>query len=444
MIENIRLSFQGIWSHKLRSFLTMLGIIIGIASLISIVSTIKGTNEQIKQNLIGSGNNVVKVQIYQNDWVYDPTYEGLPSNIGVVSDMTAEELRGLENTEAVTVYNYRTDHSNGLYYKNSQFSGFEIFGIEDDYFSTCGYIVKQGRNFVPKDFSEFRHVMIIDNTTASSLFPGENPLGKIIEYQSLAFVVVGIVSEKRTFEPVINTIDDYYTYLGNSASGKIFIPHVCWPDIFAYDEPQEVAIRAKNTDVMASVGKNAAEILNLSNGITNEIQPTADPTADTGVDMAMDMSPVTSNQLQYKADDVLQKAKELQELSNATNIQLMFIASISLLVGGIGVMNIMLVSVTERTREIGLKKAIGAKKPRILWQFLTEAAVLTSIGGILGVICGIILSQLMAEFADMPVAISYPAAFVAVAFSMGIGILFGLIPSVKASNLNPIDALRHE
>ena len=151
-----------------------------------------------------------------------------------------------------------------------------------------------------------------------------------------------------------------------------------------------------------------------------------------------------STNIRYQAEDLLKQAEELQNLSNATNSQLIWIASISLLVGGIGVMNIMLVSVTERTREIGLKKAIGAKKSRILWQFLTEAAVLTSLGGILGVGAGIALAQIISGITSAPVAISVPFILIAVVFSMGIGIIFGLIPSFKAANLNPIDALRHE
>lgn len=140
----------------------------------------------------------------------------------------------------------------------------------------------------------------------------------------------------------------------------------------------------------------------------------------------------------------MEQAKSLQELSSSTNTMLIYIAGISLLVGGIGVMNIMLVSVTERTREIGLKKALGAKKRNILFQFLTEAAVLTSVGGLLGVIAGIGLSRIIAKLAEVPVAISPAAAIIAVLFSMVVGILFGWIPSVKAANLNPIDALRYE
>ena len=176
-------------------------------------------------------------------------------------------------------------------------------------------------------------------------------------------------------------------------------------------------MRCTHTEAMSTVGKAVADLLNEN---------------------------VTNETVKYQGEDVLQQAKELQDLSNATNQQLIWIASISLLVGGIGVMNIMLVSVTERTREIGLKKAIGAKKSRILWQFLTEAAVLTSLGGLIGVGAGIGLAQLVSRLTEAPVAISVPFIFLAVVFSMAIGILFGLLPSVKAANLNPIDALRHE
>ena len=131
-------------------------------------------------------------------------------------------------------------------------------------------------------------------------------------------------------------------------------------------------------------------------------------------------------------------------MSNSTNQQLIWIASISLLVGGIGVMNIMLVSVTERTSEIGLKKALGAKKKRIRRQFLTEASVLTSLGGVIGVVLGIGLAQVISIYNQIPVAISVPAIVVSVVFSMVIGIVFGLLPAVKAANLNPIEALRRD
>lgn len=417
MIENIRLSFQGIWAHKMRSFLTMLGIIIGIASIISIVSTIKGTNEQIKQNLIGAGNNVVRVQLYRTDYdyVYDIN-EGIPQGISPIDDDLYQEILELPQVEDAAAYT-RRQYANSFYYGNKELSGCQIYGVDNSYFSTCRYVVEKGRTFVPKDFQEFRPVVIIDSDTAELLFQGEDPIGKTIEYNSTALVVVGVVKESNEFEPVINSIEDYYTYMQNPTAGKVFLPYSIWPSIFAYDEPQEVAVRASSTEAMSSVGTSVADLLNEQN---------------------------LNENIKYRAEDVLQQARDLQDLSNATNQQLIWIASISLLVGGIGVMNIMLVSVTERTREIGLKKAIGAKKSRILWQFLTEAAVLTSLGGLIGVGAGIGLAELVSRLTQAPVAISVPFIFLGLLFSMFIGVLFGLLPSIKAANLNPIDALRHE
>ena len=418
MIENIRLSFQGIWSHKMRSFLTMLGIIIGIASIISIVSTIKGTNEQIKKNLIGSGTNTVQIQLYQGDYPYEILYNGLPAGIPVCTEETLQSIRDVENVEDAALYTSRTDYNSGVYYGNNGITGAQIFGVDNSYFSTNGLVLKDGRSFVDSDFTAFRSVAIIDTCTADSLFDGDDPIGKTIEINQLPFTVIGIVEEDSKFEPVINSIEEYYTYYANRSSARVFIPSAMWPAIYSFDEPQSVSIRVSSTEAMTNAGQAVADILN------------AQITETTGI--------------QYQAQDLLKQAEELQNLSNSTNSQLIWIASISLLVGGIGVMNIMLVSVTERTREIGLKKAIGAKKSRILWQFLTEAAVLTSMGGIVGVGAGIGLAEIISRMTSAPVAVSFPAIVIAVVFSMAIGILFGLLPSFKAANLNPIDALRHE
>lgn len=417
MIENIRLSFQGIWSHKMRSFLTMLGIIIGIASIISIVSTIKGTNEQIKKNLIGSGTNTVQIQLYQGDYQYEMLYNGLPDGIPVRDETTMEKIKSVKNVEDAAFYTSRSDYNNSVYYGNNGISGSQVFGVDNSYFTTNGLVLKSGRTFVDSDFTDFHAAAIIDADTADSLFDGENPIGKTIEISGIPFTVVGIVDEDSKFEPVINSIDEYYTYYSDSSASRIFVPSSMWPALYSFDEPQNVAIRVSNTEAMTDAGKAVAEIMNAN---------------------------VTNSEIKYQAQDLLKQAQDLQDLSSSTNSQLIWIASISLLVGGIGVMNIMLVSVTERTREIGLKKAIGAKKSRILWQFLTEAAVLTSLGGIVGVGAGIGLAEIISRVTSAPVAISVPSIIIAVVFSMVIGIIFGLLPSFKAANLNPIDALRHE
>ena len=417
MIENIRLSFQGIWSHKMRSFLTMLGIIIGIASIISIVSTIKGTNEQIKKNLIGSGTNTVQIQLYQGDYQYEMLYNGLPDGIPVRDETTMEKIKSVKNVEDAAFYTSRSDYNNSVYYGNNGISGSQVFGVDNSYFTTNGLVLKSGRTFVDSDFTDFHAAAIIDADTADSLFDGENPIGKTIEISSIPFTVVGVVDEDSKFEPVINSIDEYYTYYSDSSASRIFVPSSMWPALYSFDEPQNVAIRVSNTEAMTDAGKAVAEIMNTN---------------------------VTNSEIKYQAQDLLKQAQDLQDLSSSTNSQLIWIASISLLVGGIGVMNIMLVSVTERTREIGLKKAIGAKKSRILWQFLTEAAVLTSLGGIVGVGAGIGLAAIISRVTSAPVAISVPSIIIAVVFSMVIGIIFGLLPSFKAANLNPIDALRSE
>lgn len=417
MFENIRLSFQGIWSHKMRSFLTMLGIIIGIAAIIAIVSTIQGTNKQIEKNLIGSGSNTVKVELYQGDWTYDFSYNSIPDGLPVISSDTLKQITDLDEVESAALYLSRRDYD-GVYYQNTSLSGGYVMGIDQNYLTTCGYIIQKGRGFCDKDYTEFRKVALLDKDSANVLFQGEDPVGKTIEIKQEPFVVVGVITEAQQFEPVINSLDDYYTYV-QDVSGKVYIPDAAWPIVYRYDEPQQVMLKAASTADMTNAGKKTADILN---GYVS----------------------VSDDTIRYKSEDLLEQAKEIQQLSQSTNTMLIWIAGISLLVGGIGVMNIMLVSVTERTSEIGLKKAIGARKSVILGQFLTESAVLTSLGGLIGVLVGVILAEVISKLSEMPVSISAPAAVVAVLFSMIIGIVFGLLPSYKAANLDPIEALRHE
>ena len=415
MFENMRLAFQGIWSHKLRSILTMLGIIIGIAAIITIVSTIKGTNEQIKKNLIGAGNNVVTVQLNQGGYQYDLSWNGIPDAVRVISQETREELEEIDGAQKVSLYTSR-NYADQVYYLNTQFNG-SILGIDENYLSVDGYQVKNGRGFTEKDYQSFRKVALVDATAVKNLFGGENPVGETVELSGELFTVVGVVALSDNFAPTINSINDYWLY-ADTSSGTIFLPDAVWPTAYRFDEPQSVAIKVADTDAMAKVGKEAADLL----------------TEKQIIDQNSDFD--------YRSQDMLEQAQQLQSMSESTNMQLVWIASISLIVGGIGVMNIMLVSVTERTSEIGLKKALGAKKRRIRMQFLTEAAVLTSLGGIIGVASGIGLAELISNMMQIPVSVSVPAILISVVFSTIIGIVFGLVPAIKAANLNPIDALR--
>ena len=420
MKENIILSFQGVWAHKMRSFLTMLGIIIGIASIITIVSTIKGTNEQIKRNLIGAGNNAVVVQPYQEDYPMDFSYSRPPAGIRTIDEVTRSALENIEGAQQASLFTMR-QYMDNIFYQNTAFNG-ALYGVDSHYMDLYGYRVLYGRNFTDADYETAAKFAVIDARAAQTLFNGKNAVGRVIEILGQPFSVVGVVELSKTFEPTINSINDYHMYADTSA-GRVFVTSSAWPILYGFDEPQCAAVRAASTDDMTRVSQRAGEILTQS-----QVHQT-----------------LQQNQnITYKGRDLLQDAQNLQEITNSTSRQLVWIASISLLVGGIGVMNIMLVSVTERTREIGLKKAIGAKRGRILGQFLTEAAVLTSIGGLLGVVCGIIMAKLISRFMGAPTAVSVPAIAAATLFSIVIGLIFGLLPAVKASKLNPIDALRRE
>ena len=417
MRENILQAFQGVWSHKLRSFLTMLGIIIGIAAIIAIVSTIKGTNEQIKQNLIGSGNNAVTVNLYQDDYELDMTWGEIPEGIGVISPETKASLNELKGVAATSLFRHR-GYTDGVFYGNTAFNG-DIYGIDSDYFGVYDYKLRSGRNFLQSDYDSSRKVAIVDAKAVNTFFAGEEPIGKTIEIMAEPFIVVGVVETVSTFRPVIETLSDYYLY-ADTSSGHIFVPDAVWPILYRFDEPQSVAVKAASTDDMAAAGKAVADALTKSQ-IGDE-----------------------ESRYSYQNRDLLEQAQQLQEMSNATNRQLIWIASISLLVGGIGVMNIMLVSVAERVSEIGLRKAVGAKKRRILGQFLTEAAVLTFTGGVLGVAAGVGVSKALSKISGTPSAISLPAIGIAVVFSMLVGVIFGLLPAMKAANMSPIEALKRE
>ena len=419
MFDNVRLAFEGIWSHKLRSFLTMLGIIIGIGSIIAIVSSIEGTTQQLKESLIGAGNNNVSIDLYQGDNPYESGF-GFMSSGQSPPLLTKEQKAAVAETnhvEQVTFFLVQ-NYVYNIYYGKTAFQGGTVYGIDESYLKTCGYRVHSGRSFVKEDYDKYHKVCLVDNSATESLFPGEDPVGKIIEIGSEPFTVVGMIQQDETFSVRINNYEEYQQAY-QSVMGTVFIPNTDWPIVYSFDQPENLIIKADSTDNMSKAGSDAAKVLNS-------------------------FIPDSSSRFSYRANDIMEKVRSTQQLADSTNSMMIGIAAISLLVGGIGVMNIMLVSVIERTREIGLKKAIGARKATILGQFLTEAAVLTTMGGLIGVGGGIAAAKIISRVVGTPSAISVPWSIIAVAFSTVIGIIFGAVPSWQAANLNPIDALRSE
>ena len=434
MLENIRISFQGIFGHKMRSLLTMLGIIIGIAAIIAIVSTIKGTNEQIKENLIGTGDNTLKITTRQNGYEVSPGEGADMTGVPVYDASILEELKALDSVTDACMYHQKMTYQ-GVYCRDSELQGVQMIGTDPKYLAINGYRIIRGRGLVEEDQTQYRNVIILDRETAYSLFEGEDAVNQTIEVQGVPFTVIGVMDkEDDGFEPVVTSLSDYQTYYESENRSIMVIPDSVWPVVSSFDDPYQFIAKAKDTETMSTAAREAEDLLNAG------IKSRSSSQMGTGEEM----EGLENGQVKYKSEDTLEKAKELQKLANSTKSQLIWIAGISLLVGGIGVMNIMLVSVTERTREIGLKKALGARRKVILGQFLTEASVLTSLGGIIGVGAGIGLAYFIGKLAEVPVAVSGWSIVISVAFSMVIGILFGLIPSIKASRLDPIEALRYE
>lgn len=418
MFENIMLSFRGIRSHKMRSALTMLGIIIGIAAIIIIVSIINGASAQLKEEMVGDNTNTVtiglfeKSQEYYMSMEYNTSEQGALVGVNKISDETLEKVLEVDGVESATRF-YSPPYTTLKYLDRSSFSN--LYGIEPNYFSLSSKVLQSGRLFTERDYEMRNNVAILSDGAANTLFKNENPLGKTIQLGNELFTVVGIVTNVVDYSE-IEDFSDYYMSLGVVESSA-YVPDTSWNDVQGYDDIQKLMIKIDDADKIATTTTLVSQVLND--------------------DLAV-------NDYEYKSGTLTEDTEYLKQIMSITSILLIGIASISLLVGGIGVMNIMLVSVTERTREIGLKKALGARRRVILGQFLTESVVLTSIGGLIGVLIGIGIAKLVGIIISMPTVISVGAIAISVGFSMGVGIIFGLVPSIKAANLNPIDALRYE
>ena len=395
-----KIALRSLRANKLRTFLTMLGIIIGVASVISMISLGEGARLQTLSTIAKFGTNIITVKPGQksNRHVRTGTVETL-----MLEDAYAirDQVPGV-NGVAAQVYQSRQ-----LKYGNKNRSA-TVRGASADYAWIANFKMDLGRFFTEEEVRSARKICVLGATVVKNLFKGHNPVGKILKVDGNNYIVIGTTVAKGAmtwWDP-----DD-----------QIFIPiTTAQKRVFGIRHVQSIDVQIKNMDDIETMKQNIDELLRKRHNLRQG----------------------------EKSDFYVQNSAEwLQSWGKAAQtFQFLLggIATISLLVGGIGIMNIMLVSVTERTREIGIRIAIGAKKREIRKQFLIESILISFLGGSIGIGLGVLISRAASEMGGLETVVSLQSVLLAFGFSVGIGIFFGLYPATKASNLNPIDALRYE
>ncbi|MFC2553119.1 MAG: MacB family efflux pump subunit, partial [Rodentibacter sp.] len=394
LIEAFRMSVSAIVAHKMRALLTMLGIIIGITSVVSVVALGNGSQQKILENIKGIGTSTMT--IFNGTGFGDRRAEQM-------QNLTVGDADALNKQSYVQSVTPNSSSSGILVYGNQTFSSTNLKGVGEQYFDVDGLSLKQGNLFSAQDVAENNQVALIDESAQKSIFPYENPLGKVVMFNKRPLRIIGVVSDKQMG--------------GASSSLNLYAPY---------------------TTVMNRIS-GSKKIASITLKVSDDVNTTV---AEKGITELLTMRHGKKDFFIMNSDTIKQT---IESTTGTMKLLISSIAFISLIVGGIGVMNIMLVSVTERTKEIGVRMAIGARQANILQQFLIEAVLICLIGGLTGILLSGVIGLLFNFFMqDFNMAFSTVSLVSAVLFSTLIGVLFGYMPAKRAAQLNPVSALARE
>ena len=402
--DTLRIALKAIRRNKVRSALTMLGVVIGVASVIAMIALGSGARAAIDEQIQSQGTDVIYVSA--GSW---GGRGGARGGAGSVTTLTLEDAKAI--MDAVPTVLRASPIVRGRYQviAGNQNWSTSVEGGNEDYLAIRNWVIAAGSNFTARDVLIADKVCLLGDTVAKILFPDQDPVGQIMRVRNLPFRVVGVLAPK-----------------GQGQWG---------------DDQDDIVIAPYTTVQKKLVGITHLHRVNVSATSADTVEPTA---------VAITRLLRQRHRVDNPEEDDF-TVRTVEEMA-ATRVQmaqtmtglLMSVASVSLLVGGIGIMNIMLVSVTERTREIGLRMAVGARTRDILRQFLAEAVSLSVVGGLMGVALGTVVSQSLTRGLGWPTEITGASIFIAFAFAAAVGVFFGYYPARKASNLDPIEALRYE
>ena len=397
------MALEGMVSNKLRTFLTMLGIIIGVGSVIAMVSLGLGMQEQVKENISSMGSNLLIVMSGGR------TANGQRIASGSGAKLTYEDAKAIEkNVDGIKYVAPGVQSSYQLVAGNQNWNT-SVQGYTPNIIEIRNYTIADGRMFTEREMSSRDRVCVIGKTVADNLYPDGNAVGQLVRINKAPFQVIGVRGAKGQ------------SSMGQDQDDVVFIPlTTAMQRLMGLTSVRNITIQCENENTINQVQSDVITLLRTRHKIKN------------GEDD------------DFTVRNLAEIIKTAQETTGSITLLLAIVAAISLLVGGIGIMNIMLVSVTERTREIGIRKALGATYKDILLQFLVESMVIGVTGGTTGMILGVIVSSIVAHVIGWKVVISGLAIVISVLFSVGIGLFFGLYPAKKAALLDPIDALRYE